>query len=119
MQGYILGDELTYYNSGSETIEPGAAWSKADTSSKLINGVGGVEIGRHRGRQPQRLRHEVGDKAAIGEAAGGDTAVEVATIRREIALGDGEDVVVVAGIDRRVPEHDDRRDLAGSGCAAR
>jgi hypothetical protein len=71
--------------------------------------------------EAKSLGDEVDGEAAVGEPAGGlatttaaaaSRRTEVAAVGREVALDERGDVVVVARVDRRVAEHDQRRDLS-------
>ena len=119
----------TYQDAGGLVVEAGAGGGEADALGEVLDAVGGVEVGRDQRRQAERLGDEVRREAAVAEPPRGfGPAGHVAPVRREVALQDRPDPVVVARVHRRVAEHDHRRHRlrlarrrrvgAGAGAAA-
>ena len=99
-------------------VVAGAGRGEAGAGRKAAHVGVRVQVRRHERRQPESLGDEVDGEAAVGEPAGGLATgsaaaahPEVAAVGREVAPDDRGDVVVVARVDRRVAEHDQRRDL--------
>jgi hypothetical protein len=118
---------VAYQDAGGLVVEAGACGGEADAAGEVLDAVGGVEVGRDQRRQAERLGDEVRRQAPVAEPPRGlGPAGHVAPVRREVALQDGPDRVVVARVHRRVTEHDHRRHLrgrrrwtgAGTGAAA-
>lgn len=66
------------------------------------------------------LTHDVSDGPAIGEPPGGEAGLVVDAIPRVVALGDGEEqVIVVPHVRHRVAENVDHRRLLAYRCCRR
>lgn len=106
--------KVRYQDVGGGVVEAGAGGGEADAAGEVADAVGGVEVGGDERREAEGLGDEVGGDAAVAEPPGGP-AGEVAAVGPEVALQHGADGVVVAGVHRRVAEHDDSRDGRGGG----
>ena len=100
----------TYQDSGGGVVDAGARGREADAAREVVDAVGPVKVGRHERRQAERLGDEVRGQPPVAEPAGGARpARHVAAVGREVGAQRGGDLVVVARVHRRVPEHDHRR----------
>jgi len=104
-------------------VVAGACRREAGAGGEAAHVGVGVEVRRHERGEAKSLGDEVDGEAAIGEPAGGlgtasaaaaaaSRRAEVAAVGGEVALDERGDVVVVARVDRRVAEHDQRSDLS-------
>lgn len=101
-----------YQDTRSVFVEAGAGGGEADAGGEVLDGIVGVEVGRDGRLDAESLGDEIGGNAAIAESAGGQAAGEVPAVRPEVALQHRGYHIVVAGIDGRVPEDDDRGHFA-------
>ena len=85
--------------------------------SSVLDGDGGVVVRREEVLDAERLHDVVGDELAVREPARGHAAREVAAVGRVVRAHQRGHAVVVARVQRGVPEREHGRDvvLAGGG----
>lgn len=96
---------------GGDVVEAGAGGGEANGKGEVIDCISRIEIGRNNRAEAKGLGVEVTGEAAVAELASGvGFAKEVTAVGHEVALKEGGDSVVVAGVDGGVAEYDDYLD---------
>ena len=112
---YIYIYITTYKHIWSGIIVASSGGGEANSGGEIRYVVGGIEVSRDGGFQPERLGDEVRRDPAVAEAPCGLAPGEVAAVGLEVAPKERADVVVVARIHRRVSEHYDGGDSPRRG----
>jgi hypothetical protein len=99
-----------------QVVEAGPARREADPRGRLRHGEAAAAVRRQEVLDAERLDDVVGDELAVREAARGRAAREAAAVGRVVGAHQRGQAVVVARVQRGVPEREHGRDGALRRC---
>nr|GMD13979.1 hypothetical protein CR513_38834 [Ipomoea batatas]GMD15567.1 hypothetical protein CR513_38834 [Ipomoea batatas] len=110
----VFRDEIPREIGDGELNPSGADGHQEVVVNEVVTAEGDEEerlVHKHRRRHASDQTADsllIRDVVAVGEAAGGAVSGIVDAVRRRVSPGGGEQVVVVAVVNQRVPEHEER-----------